>query len=223
MCGINGIVLSSRAHRKIDQRLIERMRDMLVHRGPDDRGLFMDGSIDGPAGLGHRRLSIVDVAGGRQPMANEDGSLHIVYNGEIYNHTDLRKSLEACGHVYRTHSDTETILHLYEEEGARAVEYLRGMFAFAIWDRRKRELFIARDRLGVKPLYYVHADDGSLYFASEIKSLLAAGAVAPAVNHRAFAKEVPRLYRCSSRWPCRTPPNCRTATGIPLKPHAGAP
>ncbi len=154
------------------------MRDVLTHRGPDDDGLFVDGNV----GLGHRRLSIVDVAAGHQPMTNEDESLHIVFNGEIYNHADFRSGLEACGHVYRTHCDTETILHLYEEEGVRVVESLRGMFAFAIWDQRKSELFIARDRLGVKPLYYVHDADGSLFFASEIKALLAAGAIAPELN-----------------------------------------
>ncbi|MBA3320275.1 MAG: asparagine synthase (glutamine-hydrolyzing), partial [Pyrinomonadaceae bacterium] len=124
----------------------------------------------------------IDLAAGHQPMTNEDDSLHIVYNGEIYNHADYRAGLEARGHVYRTHCDTETILHLYEEEGARAVERLRGMFAFAIWDQRQSELFIARDRLGVKPLYYVHDADGSLFFASEIKALLAAGAIAPELN-----------------------------------------
>jgi asparagine synthase (glutamine-hydrolysing) len=158
------------------------MRDCLTHRGPDDAGLFVDGNV----GLGHRRLSIVDVAAGHQPMTNEDGTLYITYNGEIYNHADFREELEGRGHVYRTHCDTETILHLYEEKGARAVELLRGMFAFAIWDKRQRELFIARDRLGVKPLYYVHTDDGSLYFASEIKSLLAARAVRPELNFGAL-------------------------------------
>jgi asparagine synthase (glutamine-hydrolysing) len=158
------------------------MRDVITHRGPDDAGLYIDGNV----GLGHRRLSIVDVAAGQQPMTNEDGTLHITYNGEIYNHADFREELEARGHVYRTHCDTETILHLYEEKGAGAIELLRGMFAFAIWDQKRRELFIARDRLGVKPLYYVHTDDGSLYFASEIKALLAARAVAPEVNSRAL-------------------------------------
>jgi asparagine synthase (glutamine-hydrolysing) len=182
MCGINGIALSSRSRREIDAGVLERMRDVLTHRGPDDAGLFVGGRV----GLGHRRLSIVDVAAGHQPMTNEDGSLQITYNGEIYNHADFRESLEARGHVYRTHCDTETILHLYEEEGVRSVERLRGMFAFAIWDANRRELFVARDRLGVKPLYYVHADDGSLYFASEIKALLEARAVAPEVNYAAL-------------------------------------
>ncbi|MGI8655343.1 MAG: asparagine synthase (glutamine-hydrolyzing) [Pyrinomonadaceae bacterium] len=182
MCGINGIALSNRAGRSVDDASLLRMRDVLAHRGPDDYGVFNDGKI----GLGHRRLSIVDVAAGHQPMPNEDASLHIVFNGEIYNHADFRERLEARGHVYRTHCDTETILHLYEEEGARAVESLRGMFAFAIWDAAKGELFIARDRLGVKPLYYYHADDGSLYFASEIKSVLAAGCVKPQINFPAL-------------------------------------
>jgi asparagine synthase (glutamine-hydrolysing) len=166
----------------VDARVVERMRDVITHRGPDDAGLYVDGNV----GLGHRRLSIVDVAAGHQPMTNEDETLYITYNGEIYNHADFREELEARGHVYRTHCDTETILHLYEEKGAGAVELLRGMFAFAIWDKRKRELFIARDRLGVKPLYYVHTDDGSLYFASEIKSLLAARSVVPEVNFSAL-------------------------------------
>jgi asparagine synthase (glutamine-hydrolysing) len=182
MCGINGIALSSRSSREIDSRLVERMRDVLHHRGPDDCGLFVEGRV----ALGHRRLSIVDVAAGHQPMANETCSLHIVFNGEIYNHADFRKDLEARGHLYRTHCDTETILHLYEEDGERAVEKLRGMFAFAIWDSSKRELFIARDRLGVKPLYYALMDDGSLFFASEIKAILETGAVKPEINFRAL-------------------------------------
>jgi asparagine synthase (glutamine-hydrolysing) len=183
MCGINGIVLSSRAPEgRVERGLLERMRDVIRHRGPDDCGIL----IDGNAGLGHRRLSIVDVSGGHQPMPNEDGALHVVYNGEIYNHADYREGLEARGHTYRTHCDTETILHLYEERGRACVEDLRGMFAFAIWDSRKRELFIARDRLGVKPLYYVHREDGSLFFASEIKALLEARAVRPELNYGAL-------------------------------------
>jgi asparagine synthase (glutamine-hydrolysing) len=182
MCGINGIVLANNSRRSIDVRELERMRDVLKHRGPDDAGIFVDARV----GLGHRRLSIVDVASGHQPMTNEDGTLQIVYNGEIYNHADFRNSLEASGHVYNTHCDTETILHLYEEHGSGCVEHLRGMFAFAIWDQRKRELFIARDRLGVKPLYYAHTNDGSLYFASEIKALLETGAIRAEMNYHAL-------------------------------------
>jgi len=179
MCGINGIAFSSRSGRTVSRATLEAMRDVITHRGPDEEGIFIDRNV----GLGHRRLSIVDVASGHQPMTNEDASLHITYNGEIYNHADYRESLEANGHVYQTHCDTETILHLYEEHGSACVDYLRGMFAFAIWDQRKQELFIARDRLGVKPLYYVHTDDGSLYFASEIKALLEARAVKPEINY----------------------------------------
>lgn len=180
MCGINGIVLSTRSGRRLDYDTVIQMRDVIKHRGPDEAGIFVDGCI----GLGHRRLSIVDVAAGHQPMTNEDGSLQITYNGEIYNHADYRHELEERGHVYRTHCDTETILHLYEEHGARCVEYLRGMFAFAIWDARKKELFIARDRLGVKPLYFTHLDDGSLYFGSEIKTLFQTGAIKPELNFK---------------------------------------
>jgi asparagine synthase (glutamine-hydrolysing) len=183
MCGINGIALSTRSRETVDVRVLEEMRDCLWHRGPDDSGVYARGRV----GLGHRRLSIVDVAAGHQPMTNEDSSLHIIYNGEIYNHSDFRSELEARGHTYRTHCDTETILHLYEEHGARAVEFLRGMFAFAIWDEPREELFIARDRLGVKPLYYVHRDDGSLFFASEIKALLKSRAVRAEINYGALA------------------------------------
>jgi len=180
MCGINGIALASRSQRAIDVKVVERMRDVVKHRGPDDDGLF----IDGRSALGHRRLSIVDVAAGHQPMTNEDSSLWITYNGEIYNHADFRSELERKGHSYQSNCDTETILHLYEEHGERCVDYLRGMFAFAIWDKRSKELFIARDRLGVKPLYYAFLDDGSLYFGSEIKTLFEAGAVKPEINFR---------------------------------------
>ena len=183
MCGINGVAFSSRSGRQVDASVLKRMRDVITHRGPDDEGLFIDGRV----GLGHRRLSIVDVAAGHQPMSTADGSLYITYNGEIYNHADYRDELIARGHIYQTHCDTETILHLYAEHGADCVNYLRGMFAFAIWNRNKRELFIARDRLGVKPLYYVHTPDGSLYFASEIKSLLEARAVKPELNHATFS------------------------------------
>jgi len=182
MCGINGIAFSSRSRRTVDTAVLKRMRDVITHRGPDDEGIFIDGVV----GLGHRRLSIVDVAAGHQPMTNEDGTLHITYNGEIYNHADFRIELEAKGHVYKTHCDTETILHLYEEHGENCVDYLRGMFAFAIWNQRKKELFIARDRLGVKPLYYVHTNDGSLYFGSEIKTLLEARAIKPEINFEAL-------------------------------------
>src|SRR2546423_3336153 len=159
MCGIVGIV-NLDPRETVDEALLKRMRDVLRHRGPDGEGLWAEGSV----GLGHRRLAIVDVAGGRQPMANEDETVWITYNGEIYNHAALRPGLEARGHRYRTRSDTETILHLYEEEGERCVERLAGMFAFAIWDRAHQRLLLARDRLGVKPPYYAITDhELSLY------------------------------------------------------------
>ncbi|HKW46897.1 MAG TPA: asparagine synthase (glutamine-hydrolyzing), partial [Gemmatimonadaceae bacterium] len=178
MCGICGIALYSRGERRVERRVLEDMRDVLRHRGPDDCGMFEDGNI----GLGHQRLSIVDVARGHQPMLSTDENLCIVYNGEVYNHPLLRDELEAQGCCYRTRCDTETILHLYAIHGRDTPRHLRGMFAFAIWDRRRRELFLARDRFGVKPLYYVLTADGSLYFASEIKALLAANAVRPELN-----------------------------------------
>ncbi|MBW8861803.1 MAG: asparagine synthetase B, partial [Acidobacteria bacterium] len=151
--------------------MLERMRDVLTHRGPDGAGMFIDGTV----GLGHRRLSIVDVAHGAQPMSSDDDRLHIVYNGEVYNHPSLMAELEASGERYRTHCDTETVLRVFAREGAGTPRRLRGMFAFAVWDRRSRELILARDRFGVKPLYYAHLDDGSLLFASEIKGILASG------------------------------------------------
>src|SRR5881396_4202641 len=173
MCGIVGIVKLNQRE-TVDEARLKRMRDVLRHRGPDGEGLW----IEGPVGLGMRRLAIVDVLGGRQPMANEDGTVWIVYNGEVYNHADLRPGLEQRGHCYRTRSDTETILHLYEEEGERCVERLQGMFAFALWDRTRRRLLLARDRLGIKPLYYAVTDQ-ELVFASEIKAILAGGSVRP--------------------------------------------
>lgn len=176
MCGIVGIV-SFDPQATVDETRLKRMRDILYHRGPDGEGLWVDKSI----GLGHRRLAIVDLAGGHQPMANEDQTVWIVFNGEIYNHAALRPGLEARGHHYRTRSDTETILHLYEEEGERCVEQLHGMFAFAIWDAHLGRLLLARDRLGIKPLYYA-CTDNELLFASEIKAILAAGGIRPAFN-----------------------------------------
>jgi len=176
MCGIAGIVTLD-AGARVDEHRLRRMRDALTHRGPDGTGLVVDGRV----GLAHTRLAIIDVAGGDQPMSNEDGDVWIVFNGEIYNHNDLRPGLQARGHRYRSRCDTETILHLYEEEGERVVEHLHGMFAFAIWDRARQRLLLGRDRLGIKPLYYA-ATDGELLFASEIKSLLAAGSVRPTFN-----------------------------------------
>jgi asparagine synthase (glutamine-hydrolysing) len=172
MCGIAGYVTVEPS--PPPRSVLERMTDSLRHRGPDDSGFYQDAY----AALGHRRLSIIDVADGHQPMANEDESLRIVYNGEIFNHADLRPALETAGHRYLTRCDTETILHAYEQYGAACLEQLRGMFAFAIWDKRARKLFAARDRLGKKPFYYYW--DGRLFaFASEIKALLRHPAISP--------------------------------------------
>jgi len=176
MCGIVGIV-NLDPRETVDEALLKRMRDVLRHRGPDGEGLW----AEGPVGLGHRRLAIIDVAAGQQPLPNEDESCWIVYNGEIYNHAALRPGLEARGHRYRTRSDTETIVHLYEEEQERCVERLRGMFAFALWDRARKRLLLARDRLGIKPLYYA-VTQRELLFASEIKAILAAESIRPRLN-----------------------------------------
>lgn len=172
---------------------VRRMRDKLSHRGPDDKGEFIE--LDGKVGLGHRRLSIVDIEGGHQPMFNEDSSIILVYNGEIYNHTDLRQELERKSHSYRTRCDTETIIHLYEEYGTECLKHLRGMFAFAIWDRNLKRVFLARDRLGVKPLYYFHGENGSLFFASEIKSLLEV--IKPQLNYSSLAERMANHGACS--------------------------
>jgi asparagine synthase (glutamine-hydrolysing) len=180
MCGIAGIV-SAQAGDRIDAETIHRMCQSIVHRGPDDEGVFVkDGT-----GLGMRRLSIIDVAGGHQPVFNEDKSIWIVYNGEIYNFAELRPELESRGHRFSTHSDTEVIVHLYEEMGAECVQKLRGMFAFALYDQRNKRLVLARDRFGKKPLHYA-LDGGRLYFGSEIKAILAVAPELAKVNQEAL-------------------------------------
>jgi asparagine synthase (glutamine-hydrolysing) len=165
MCGIAGIVRWSGQPSGIED--VQAMCDVMTHRGPDDEGFYLDPH----AQLGMRRLSIIDLASGHQPISNEDGSVWVVLNGEIYNFKELRRELEARGHRFSTTSDTETIVHLYEDLGAGLVQRLRGMFAFALWDVKRRELLIARDRLGIKPLYYAHVR-GGVAFASELKSIL---------------------------------------------------
>jgi asparagine synthase (glutamine-hydrolysing) len=170
MCAICGQF--NRDNRPVVADEVVAMRDAMRHRGPDGHGLM----VDGPIGLGHRRLSIIDLAGGHQPLSNEDGTVTVVFNGEIYNFAEIRTELEARGHRFATRSDTEVIVHLYEEKGADCVERLRGMFAFAIWDSKRRQLLLARDRVGIKPLYYADTPK-SLLFASEMKSLLMSSAV----------------------------------------------
>src|SRR5205814_2089948 len=182
MCGICGILYPNDA-RRVERDILAAMNAQIVHRGPDDDGFFVEGNV----GMAMRRLSIIDVQTGQQPLSNEDESLWIVYNGEIYNHRELRSRLEALGHHYRTKSDTETIVHLYEEHGRECVQHLRGMFAFAVWDRPLRRLFVARDRLGIKPFYYFY--DGSKFlFASEIKAILAYPSIKPEFNSGTIAE-----------------------------------
>src|SRR6478736_10002749 len=163
MCGICGI---ASMHRAADPERLASMSETLVHRGPDADGMFVDGVV----GLAARRLSIIDLDTGDQPIASEDGSVVVVQNGEIYNYEELTHKLVRAGHRFRTHGDTEVLVHAYEEWGLRFAERLRGMFAVALWDARRRRLVLARDRYGIKPLYYRANDDG-LQFASELRSL----------------------------------------------------
>jgi asparagine synthase (glutamine-hydrolysing) len=170
MCGITGI-FDTRSARPIVYETLHRMNESQFHRGPDEGSLHMEPGM----GMGHRRLSVIDVATGQQPLFNEDHSVVVVFNGEIYNYQDLIPELQALGHVFRTRSDTEVIVHAWEAWGEACVERFRGMFAFALWDRNRQTFFMARDRLGVKPMYYALLDDGMLVFGSELKSLLAHG------------------------------------------------
>jgi len=170
MCGIVGI-FDIRGSRSVPEAVLQRMNRSLIHRGPDEGSVHIEPGV----GFGHRRLSIIDLATGQQPLFNEDGSVVIVFNGEIYNFQDLVPELQAAGHVFRTKSDTEVIVHAWEQWGEACVDRFRGMFAFAIWDRNRQTLFLARDRLGVKPLFYALLPDGQLLFGSELKALVAHG------------------------------------------------
>ena len=182
MCGIAGYLAAEKM--ALPPMLLESMCDRLVHRGPDSFGHFREGLV----GLGHRRLSIIDLNTGDQPLGNEDGSIQVVFNGEIYNYRELRNELESKGHRFATQSDTEVLVHLYEEVGERVPEYLNGMFAFALWDSGKERLFLARDRLGKKPLYYSPSVGGlRLCFASELKALTVLPGFNARINQRAVA------------------------------------
>jgi asparagine synthase (glutamine-hydrolysing) len=172
MCGITGI-FDTRGKRDIDRAVLHRMNESQFHRGPDEGGLHLEPGV----GLGHRRLSIIDLSTGQQPLYNEDQSVCVVFNGEIYNYQELIPELQALGHIFHTRSDTEVIVHAWEAWGESCVDRFRGMFAFALWDRNRETLFLARDRLGVKPLYYALLDDGTFLFGSELKSLLAHGSL----------------------------------------------
>src|SRR3954466_14865036 len=188
MCGIAGIVAVDGLDQHAQSRAL-RMRDVITHRGPDEAGL----RCDTHAALAHRRLSIVDLSSGQQPLSNEDGSIWVIFNGEIYNHGEVRTQLEAHGHAYRTKSDTETIVHAYEQWGEACVQRFRGMFAFAIWDAPQRRLLLVRDRLGIKPLYWARVND-ALLFGSEIKAILASDLIEAKTNARRLPELLSTRY-----------------------------
>jgi asparagine synthase (glutamine-hydrolysing) len=188
MCGIAGIVAVDQLEQDAPARAL-RMRDIITHRGPDEAGLHCDAH----AALAHRRLSIVDLSSGQQPLSNEDGSIWVVFNGEIYNHAEVRRELESHGHTYRTKSDTETIVHAYEQWGEECVHRFRGMFAFAIWDAPRRRLLLVRDRLGIKPVYWTRTSD-ALLFGSEIKAILASGLIGPRPNQAVLPEVLSNRY-----------------------------
>lgn len=175
MCGIAGIFAHGAASLPVEVEELLRIREAMASRGPDGSGLWL--SDDRRVGMAHRRLAIIDLSeGGAQPMSSDDGALTITFNGEIYNYRELRAQLESRGHLFHTNSDTEVLLHLYQEHGSRMVHYPRGMFAFAIWDERRKALFLARDPFGVKPLYYAE-NGGTFRFASQVKPLVAADGI----------------------------------------------
>src|SRR5687767_1963446 len=196
MCGIAGFADTTggayngqAARQENEFNLVHRMCDVIRHRGPDDEGIHVEPGV----GLGMRRLSIIDLAGGRQPIHNETSTVWVVFNGEIYNYRELRAELEALGHRFATSSDTESIVHAYEQWGEDCFRRLRGMFGIALWDRPKRTLLLARDRSGIKPLHYVE-HGGRLYFGSELKSLIAAGAVDTTLDVEAVDHYLSFLY-----------------------------
>ena len=205
MCGIAGAVWNE-PDKAVGQATLQRMIDVLRHRGPDGEGMYFDGLVAAascamPASrrampgvaLGHRRLAIIDLAGGKQPLSNEDGSVWVVFNGEIYNFRELRRRLEGAGHRFRTQSDTEVLVHLYEDEGPEFLTHLNGMFALAIWDARRQQLVLARDRLGKKPLVYRH-EPGRLLFASELKSILQVPGVPREIDPQALDEYLTYQY-----------------------------
>ncbi len=204
MCGITGIV-DLVGTREIDRARLHRMNESQLHRGPDEGGMHLEPGV----GLGHRRLSIIDLSSGQQPLYNEDQTVCVVFNGEIYNYQQLIPELQMLGHVFHTQSDTEVIVHAWEAWGERCVERFRGMFAFALWDRKKQTLFLARDRLGVKPLYYALLPDQTFIFGSELKSLLAHGALAREIDPHAieeyfalgYVAEPRTIYRQAKKLP----------------------
>ena len=210
MCGITGI-FDTRGKREIDRAVLHRMNESQFHRGPDEGGLHIEPGV----GLGHRRLSIIDLSTGQQPLYNEDQTVCVVFNGEIYNYQELIPELQSLGHVFHTRSDTEVIVHAWEAWGERCVDRFRGMFAFALWDRNRDVLFLARDRLGVKPLFYALLDDGTFLFGSELKSILAHGSfphgmgdIDPLAVEEYFALGYVAEPRCIFKQAKKLPPAC---------------
>jgi asparagine synthase (glutamine-hydrolysing) len=218
MCGITGII-DLRERRQIDRAVLDRMNESQHHRGPDEGGLHVSAGV----GLGHRRLSIIDLATGQQPLYNEDGRVVVVFNGEIYNYQSLIPELEALGHVFHTRSDTEVIVHGWEAWGERCVDRFRGMFAFALWDENRQTLFMARDRLGVKPMYYAYLPDGHLLFGSELKSLLAHGGLPQRIDPMAveeyfalgYVPEPRTIYTSALKLPPGTTLTARRGQPLP--------
>jgi asparagine synthase (glutamine-hydrolysing) len=212
MCGITGI-FDTRGKRDIDRAVLHRMNESQFHRGPDEGGLHVELGV----GLGHRRLSIIDLSTGQQPLYNEDQTVCVVFNGEIYNYQELIPELQSLGHVFHTRSDTEVIVHAWEAWGEACVERFRGMFAFALWDRNRDTLFLARDRLGVKPLFYAMLDDGTFLFGSELKSILAHGGlkrdIDPLAVEEYFALGYVAEPRCIFRQAKKLPPACTLKVG----------
>lgn len=205
MCGIAGIY-NKTSIRPVAEETIRNMVDIMQYRGPDESGIFCSDTI----GLGHARLSIIDLSGGHQPMHNEDGSLQVVFNGEIFNYIELRQDLITKGHRFKTGSDTEVLVHLYEEHGIHFVDHLIGQFAIALWDTNKKKLVLARDRVGIRPLYYCHTQQGDLLFASEIKSIFASNLIVPEFDpvgiHQVLTFWVPIPPRTVYKGICELPP-----------------
>lgn len=217
MCGIAGL-FSFGAAAPPDKGELARMIGALHHRGPDGSATF----VDGPVGLAHARLSIIDLATGWQPIANEDESLQVVFNGEIFNFVELRAGLERRGHRFRTHSDTEVIVHLYEERGDDFVDELNGQFAIALWDRRRRRLVLARDRTGIRPLFYAH-DRGRLAFASEVKALFTLPGVTRRLDAAGLAGTFSYWAPLAPARSSRASPACRRGTAWSSTMPARAP
>jgi asparagine synthase (glutamine-hydrolysing) len=187
LCGIAGIFYKNR--QGVISSILKKMTRSLIHRGPDEEGYYIEDNV----GLGHRRLSIIDLSTGQQPLCNEDKSIWITFNGEIYNYLSLKKELEQKGHIFKTNSDTETIIHAYEEWGTDVFSRLRGMFALALWDEKHQEMVLARDRLGKKPLYYL-SDDEKLLFGSEIKAILQHPGIDKSIDYTAFSDFISLMY-----------------------------